>query len=76
MGEVELATAMAFDLGVFLTVVGVVMLALAPDLARRSAAERRAAPEGPSDIRFKREAPLPGTPAGASAIAPAQGGET
>ena len=29
IGEVELATAMAFDLGVFLTVVGVVMLALA-----------------------------------------------
>ena len=29
IGEVELATAMAFDLGVFLTVVGVVMLTLA-----------------------------------------------
>ena len=76
VGTFELASAMAFDLGVFLAVVGTVMLALRQISRVEARAERRAVPEGPSDIRFKREAPLPGTPAGASAIAPAQGGET
>jgi multicomponent K+:H+ antiporter subunit A len=50
VGEVELATAMAFDLGVFLTVVGVVMLTL----ANLSRVGRKAEPQpedaGPMDI--------------------------
>jgi multicomponent K+:H+ antiporter subunit A len=50
IGEVELATAMAFDLGVFLTVVGVVMLTL----ANLSRVGRKAEPQpddaGPMDI--------------------------
>ena len=37
VGEFEIASAMAFDLGVFLTVVGTVMLAHRADLARRGA---------------------------------------
>ena len=50
VGEVELATAMAFDLGVFLTVVGVVMLTLA-NLARVGRkAEPQPAEAGPMDI--------------------------
>jgi multicomponent K+:H+ antiporter subunit A len=50
VGEIELATAMAFDLGVFLTVVGVVMLTL----ANLSRVGRKAEPpppdSGPMDI--------------------------
>ncbi|MFL5332302.1 MAG: monovalent cation/H+ antiporter subunit A [Geminicoccaceae bacterium] len=50
VGEVELATAMAFDFGVFLTVVGVVMLTL----ANLSRVGRKAEPppsgQGPMDI--------------------------
>ncbi len=75
VGKFELASAMAFDLGVFLTVVGTVMLALRQISRVAARAEHRAIPEGPSDIRLKREAPFPGTPAGASAIAPAPGGK-
>ena len=47
IGEVELASAMAFDLGVFLTVVGTVMLALAQISRVEARAERRPVPEGP-----------------------------
>ena len=46
VGEIELATAMAFDLGVFLTVVGVVMLTL----ANLSRVGRKAEPQ-PADTR-------------------------
>ena len=51
IGEVELATAMAFDLGVFLTVVGVVMLTLA-NLSRvgRKAEPSDRAARRPMDI--------------------------
>ena len=50
VGEVELATAMAFDLGVFLTVVGVVMLTLA-NLSRVGRKAEPQPPEsGPMDI--------------------------
>ena len=56
VGEVELATAMAFDLGVFLTVVGVVMLTL----ANLSRVGRKADPQpedaGPMDIVLPAEA--------------------
>ena len=50
VGEVELATAMAFDLGVFLTVVGVVMLTLANLSRVGRKAEPQPADEGPMDI--------------------------
>jgi multicomponent K+:H+ antiporter subunit A len=50
VGEFELASAMFFDLGVFLAVVGTVVLSLS-QIARVSArAERNPVPEGPSDI--------------------------
>ena len=75
VGTFELASAMAFDLGVFLAVVGTVMLALRQISRVEARAARRAIPEVPSDIRLKREGPFPGTPAGASAIAPPSGGE-
>ncbi len=52
VGKFEVASAMAFDLGVFLTVVGTVMLALAQISRVEAKAERRAVPEGPMDIRF------------------------
>ena len=50
VGEVELATAMAFDLGVFLTVVGVVMLTLANLSRVGRKAEPQPADAGPMDI--------------------------
>jgi multicomponent K+:H+ antiporter subunit A len=50
VGEVELATAMAFDLGVFLTVVGVVMLSLANLSRVGRKAEPVEQPSGPMDI--------------------------
>lgn len=62
VGEVELATAMAFDLGVFLTVVGVVMLSL----ANLSRVGRKAEPQPealePMDIVLEpRQRRLPAT---------------
>ena len=50
IGEVELATAMAFDLGVFLTVVGVVMLTLANLSRVGRKAEPQPDQDGPMDI--------------------------
>ena len=53
VGKFEVASAMAFDLGVFLTVVGTVMLALSQISRVEARAERRPVPEGPMDIRFE-----------------------
>jgi multicomponent K+:H+ antiporter subunit A len=50
VGEVELATAMAFDLGVFLTVVGSVMLTLANLSRVGRRAEHLAPPTEPMDV--------------------------
>lgn len=47
VGQIELASAMAFDLGVFLTVVGTVIVALAQIARVEARAERAATPEGP-----------------------------
>jgi multicomponent K+:H+ antiporter subunit A len=58
VGEIELATAMAFDLGVFLTVVGVVMLILANLSRIGRKAEPAPEDEGPMDIVLA-EPPLP-----------------
>jgi multicomponent K+:H+ antiporter subunit A len=65
VGEFELATAMAFDLGVFLTVVGTVILSLSQIARVEARAERRPVPEGPADIRLgaTRSAGLGGSPA-------------
>jgi multicomponent K+:H+ antiporter subunit A len=49
VGEFELATAMAFDLGVFLTVVGAVMLTLANLSRVLRRAERTPIPQSPMD---------------------------
>jgi multicomponent K+:H+ antiporter subunit A len=50
VGEFELASAMAFDLGVFLAVVGTVILSLSQIARVQARAERKPIPEGPSDI--------------------------
>jgi multicomponent K+:H+ antiporter subunit A len=50
VGEIELASAIAFDLGVFLTVVGTVILALSQIARVEARAERKPLPEGPADI--------------------------
>ncbi len=52
VGEVELATAILFDIGVFLTVVGTVLLSLSQIARVERRAERRPVPEGPADIRL------------------------
>jgi multicomponent K+:H+ antiporter subunit A len=54
IGEFELASAMAFDLGVFLTVVGTVVLALSQIARVQARAERKPVPEGPADITLPR----------------------
>ena len=59
IGEVELATAILFDLGVFLAVVGTVLLSLAHIARVQTRAERRPVPEGPSDISFPRDRGIP-----------------
>ncbi|WP_230530040.1 monovalent cation/H+ antiporter subunit A [Microvirga roseola] len=56
IGEFELASAMAFDAGVFLTVVGTVLLSLSQIARVGARAERNPVPEGPSDIRFPQRA--------------------
>jgi multicomponent K+:H+ antiporter subunit A len=50
VGEFELTSAMAFDLGVYLTVVGTVILSLSQIARVEACAERKPVPEGPSDI--------------------------
>jgi multicomponent K+:H+ antiporter subunit A len=54
VGDIELATAIVFDAGVFLAVVGTVMLSLAQIARVERRAERNRAPEGPIDIRLPR----------------------
>ena len=49
VGTFELASAMGFDLGVFLTVVGTVLLALSQISRIEARAERAPVPEGPMD---------------------------
>ncbi|MGA9444112.1 MAG: monovalent cation/H+ antiporter subunit A [Methyloceanibacter sp.] len=53
VGEFELASAMAFDLGVFLSVVGVVMLSLAQISRVEARVEPEPVPEGPMDVPLK-----------------------
>ncbi|BAQ17829.1 monovalent cation/H+ antiporter subunit A [Methyloceanibacter caenitepidi] len=53
VGEFELASAMSFDLGVFLAVVGVVMLSLAQISRVEARAEPEVIPEGPMDVPLK-----------------------
>lgn len=60
IGQIELATAMAFDTGVFLAVVGTVLLALAQISRIEARAERSPVPDGPSDIRLPPAAPQAG----------------
>jgi multicomponent K+:H+ antiporter subunit A len=61
VGEVELASAIAFDIGVFLTVVGTVLLSLARIARVEQRAERKPIPEGSADIMLPRRRPV-GTP--------------
>ena len=53
IGEIEIASAVAFDLGVFLTVVGVVMLSLAQISRVEERAEREPVPKGPMDVQLR-----------------------
>jgi len=53
IGEFELASAMAFDIGVFFTVVGTVVLSLAQIARVEARAQREPVPHGPSDIKLK-----------------------
>jgi multicomponent K+:H+ antiporter subunit A len=53
VGEIEVASAIAFDLGVFLAVVGVVMLSLAQISRVEARAEREPIPKGPMDIKLE-----------------------
>ncbi|HVL71380.1 MAG TPA: monovalent cation/H+ antiporter subunit A [Beijerinckiaceae bacterium] len=59
VGTFELATAMSFDLGVFLTVVGTVLLALSQISRVEARAEREPTPEGPTDIRLPKRGAAP-----------------
>jgi multicomponent K+:H+ antiporter subunit A len=52
IGEVEMASAIGFDLGVMLTVVGAVLLALRQIARIEQRAEHERVPEGPMDIRL------------------------
>ncbi len=56
VGEVELATALLFDLGVFLTVVGTVLLALFQLSRVEARAVHDPVPEGPFDPRIPQPA--------------------
>jgi multicomponent K+:H+ antiporter subunit A len=69
VGEFELASAMAFDIGVFFTVVGTVLLSLAQIARVEARAERRPVPAGPLDIRLQPQ------PRSASTPVPAYGKE-
>jgi multicomponent K+:H+ antiporter subunit A len=55
LGEFEIASAVAFDLGVFLTVVGVTILSLAQISRIAQRAERSPDTDSPMDIRFPTE---------------------
>jgi multicomponent K+:H+ antiporter subunit A len=57
VGDVEIASAIAFDIGVFVTVVGVVILSLAQISRVEARAERSPTPEGPMDHAFEPAAP-------------------
>jgi multicomponent K+:H+ antiporter subunit A len=57
VGKFEVASAMAFDLGVFFVVVGTVLLSLSQIARVEARAERRPIPEGPSDIRLRPPVP-------------------
>ena len=52
VGDVELASAVGFDLGVMLTVIGAVLLALRQISRVEQRAEHEPVPEGPMDIRL------------------------
>ncbi|MBI5131939.1 MAG: monovalent cation/H+ antiporter subunit A [Rhodopseudomonas palustris] len=67
IGDVELATAILFDIGVFLTVVGTVVLSLSQISRVERRAKRTPAPVGPSDIPLVPRAPLQPRPAAPSA---------
>jgi multicomponent K+:H+ antiporter subunit A len=68
IGEVELATALLFDVGVFLTVVGTVFLSLSQISRVEHRANRGPVPAGPSDIPMTPQAaPRPAPPAAAPA---------
>jgi hypothetical protein len=74
VGSFELASAMLFDLGVFLTVVGTVVLSLSQIARVEARAERKPVPEGPADIALPRTSggPLAGAvPAEPAAATPA-----
>ena len=58
IGDVELASAMAFDLGVMVTVVGAVLLSLRQISRVEQRAEHEPVPQGPMDIRL----PAPAEP--------------
>jgi multicomponent K+:H+ antiporter subunit A len=58
IGDVELASAMAFDLGVMLTVIGAVLLSLRQISRVEQRAEHEPVPQGPMDIRL----PVPAEP--------------
>jgi multicomponent K+:H+ antiporter subunit A len=73
VGAIELASAMVFDVGVFLTVVGTVLLSLSQIAQVEARAERKPVPEGPADIvlpgRHRARPSVP--PAAQAAVAPA-----
>ncbi|ABD89390.1 monovalent cation/H+ antiporter subunit A [Rhodopseudomonas palustris] len=62
IGEVELATAMLFDLGVFLAVVGTVVLSLSQIARVERRAKRTPVPVGPSDIPLVQRPIVPPLP--------------
>jgi multicomponent K+:H+ antiporter subunit A len=68
VGTFELATAMAFDLGVFLAVVGTVILSLSQIARVEARAERQPVPEGPSDIVLPPSAGRPSAAREAQAV--------
>ena len=68
IGDIELASATAFDLGVMLTVVGAVLLSLRQISRVEQRAEHEPVPEGPMDIQ------LPAAPEAAYRTAAARSG--
>jgi multicomponent K+:H+ antiporter subunit A len=70
IGSFELASAMAFDLGVFLAVVGTVILSLSQIARVQARAERKPVPQGPSDIPLARSPSAAAQVSSASQAAP------